>query len=152
MADFDCDCSENPPHVFLAIVTVTTSFGFNGPAVTVVTVDPKVVLSRLMMNNVIKVRDWRRGLQLSGQGEPRGNLFSVLHALRNAPDWTDALAYDEFALKEAAAAPHALSDMSTVSNRQAACVGSVLDPCRPKCLILLDCVDVCDSANMRGPS
>jgi predicted P-loop ATPase len=52
-----------------------------------------------MMNNVIKVRDWRRGLQLSGRGEPRGNLFSVLHALRNAPDWTDALAYDEFAVR-----------------------------------------------------
>jgi excisionase family DNA binding protein len=43
--------------------------------------------------------DWRRGLQSSGRGEPRANLFNVLHALRNAPEWTDTLAYDEFAVR-----------------------------------------------------
>jgi predicted P-loop ATPase len=43
--------------------------------------------------------DWRRGLQLSGRGEPRGNLFNVLLVLRNAVEWTHVLAFDEFAVR-----------------------------------------------------
>jgi excisionase family DNA binding protein len=46
-----------------------------------------------------KMIDWRRGLQSDGRGEPRANLFNVLHALRNAPEWTDTLAYDDFAVR-----------------------------------------------------
>jgi hypothetical protein len=52
-----------------------------------------------MMSDAAKMTDWRRGLQLTGKGEPRGNLFNVLHTLRNAPEWKDVVAYNEFAVR-----------------------------------------------------
>jgi predicted P-loop ATPase len=33
---------------------------------------------------------------LNDRGVPLGNLFNVLYTLRNAPEWTDVLAFDEF--------------------------------------------------------
>jgi putative DNA primase/helicase len=52
-----------------------------------------------MMNDATTKTDWRTGLQVNGAGEPRGNLFNVLHALRYAMEWRDVLAYDEFAVR-----------------------------------------------------
>jgi predicted P-loop ATPase len=51
------------------------------------------------MNDATKKTDWRTGLQVNGAGKPRGNLFNVVHTLRNAEDWKEVLAYDEFAVR-----------------------------------------------------
>ena len=42
---------------------------------------------------------WTDGLMLTKHGVPLGNLRNVLHALRNAPEWHDVLAYDAFAAR-----------------------------------------------------
>jgi putative DNA primase/helicase len=52
-----------------------------------------------MMSDATRKTHWRTGLQLNGTGKPRGNLFNVLHTLRNAEDWKGVLAYDEFAVR-----------------------------------------------------
>jgi predicted P-loop ATPase len=52
-----------------------------------------------MMNDATKMTEWLLSLQLSRPGHPRGNLFNILHTLRNAPEWKDVLAYDEFAAR-----------------------------------------------------
>jgi putative DNA primase/helicase len=42
---------------------------------------------------------WTDGLMLNRHGAALGNLRNVLHALRNAPEWKDLLAYDQFAAR-----------------------------------------------------
>jgi predicted P-loop ATPase len=77
-------------------VAERADFGSDRHFVTVIIIGLRVFL---MMNDATKMTEWRNGLQKSGRGEPRGNLFNVLHALRNAPEWTDVLAYDEFEIR-----------------------------------------------------
>ena len=49
--------------------------------------------------------EWKGGLMRSRAGEPRPLLANVMIALRQAPEWSGVLAYDEFAVQTVMAAP-----------------------------------------------
>jgi predicted P-loop ATPase len=55
---------------------------------------------------------WTDGLMLTKHGVPPGNLRNVLHALRNAPEWHDVLAYDAFAARAITRKPPPWSDQT----------------------------------------
>ena len=49
--------------------------------------------------------DWKSSLLVTKAGEPRALLANAMLALRRAPAWSGALAYDEFAMQTVMAAP-----------------------------------------------
>ena len=54
------------------------------------------------MNSMVvpfQVMDWTDGLIQNSRGTPLGNLRNVHHVFRNAPEWQNVLAYDEFAVR-----------------------------------------------------
>jgi predicted P-loop ATPase len=62
----------------------------------------------LKLVSELKYRDgsnWKADLLCNSRGAPKGNLHNAMLALREAPEWTGVLQFDEFAQKVTAAEP-----------------------------------------------
>ncbi|MFZ0426333.1 MAG: virulence-associated E family protein [Xanthobacteraceae bacterium] len=55
---------------------------------------------------------WADGLMMNKHGVPLANFRNVLHALRNAPEWHNVLAYDTFAARAITKRPPPWSDQT----------------------------------------
>jgi predicted P-loop ATPase len=65
--------------------------------VTLVRADPIDLETVVLLDG--RSPEWREGLQRNSRGGVLGNFRNVTHTLRNAPEWSEVLGYDEFAAR-----------------------------------------------------